>query len=301
MNTAQPTPTDAPEPRSAALLRDVDSLRGRVNDAVKAMTSARKTLDALRKKGALESIPTLDKARSQLERSDLSMLGLEDERVALVGRLGEHLQGLRQRARHEVLGGLRELCQAEGQAFEVIGTEPPMVVMSPLTVELDPDQGKAVLLFARETVLEVGLSARAIFEGRKKAMAQIKASALPSEEFFDILRMAYRTVLMRDGLPPDERIDLVDLLAPLSVLSLSRDSWRRVDGSRLEGYPRYLLAYQLSRLRRDGCLQRNDARVELGTATGGSTRNKRNVLFVPVSPTDGQYYLTVRFSQGRTP
>ena len=45
-------------------------------------------------------------------------------------------------------------------------------------------------------------------------------------------------------------------------------------------------------------LERRGRRISLGTATGGSTRNKRNVLFVPVSVTDGQYYLSIVFTAG---
>lgn len=288
-----------PEPApTSPLASELDALRSRVEDAVKTLDAARKALEVLARPGTLDSIPQLDKARDRLERSDLSPLGLEGERQALLAQLGEQLQGLRARARHEVLSGLRDLCRAVEVPFDVIGTEPPVAVLNPLTAELDPDNGKAIISFAREPVLETELNARAILDGRQRAMDTIKAGALPSEQFFELLRTAWRTVLLADGKPPGERIDLVDVLGPLSVLRLSRDAWRRVDGSRLEGYPRYLLAYQLYRLRRDGCLERDQVRLDLGAATGGSTRNKRNVLYVPTTPTDGQYYLTIRFNQG---
>ena len=54
-----------------------------------------------------------------------------------------------------------------------------------------------------------------------------------------------------------------------------------------------MLAYQLRRLRREGTLARDGLRVELGVATGGSARDKRNVVYVPAGG-EGQYQLSLR-------
>jgi hypothetical protein len=84
-------------------------------------------------------------------------------------------------------------------------------------------------------------------------------------------------------------VDLVDTLAPLAWL-LDPSSGRKTTP-----YPRHMLAYQLYRLQREAHLQHEGLRLELGTATGGSTRHKAKVLFVPSSHTEGFYYLSLRF------
>jgi hypothetical protein len=92
-----------------------------------------------------------------------------------------------------------------------------------------------------------------------------------------------------------ERVDLVDLRLPLALLRTGADRWRRIELAKTPSYERYQLAYQLQRLRKDQLLEKGGLRLDLGSATGGSTRQKHNVLFIPRAGGDGQYYLSLRF------
>lgn len=246
---------------------------------------------------ALRSLAALDRHLPALRDADLAAFGLEERRAELVARLAAHQERLKAQARMALIG---ELTRA-GQGVEValLAETPLTVLVAPLAVEIDLDAGSARVLYAREVVETCEPDAPAILAARQKAMDRIRAEALESAAFFDLARRAYQTVLLARGLQAGERVDLVDLLGPLSVLGRDADDWRKVASGGVKGfapYPRYLLAYQLHRLRRDGMLAKDGVRLDLGAATAGSTRNKRDVLFVPSSATEGQYYLSIRFA-----
>ncbi len=268
------------------------ALKARLRDGDK----ARKALEELGKPGALEKLDVVGPALGALREADLAALGLGDPAGALVGALVDVRGQLEARARMKVLGELTRLAEAEGLSAQRVGDAPPAVLVAPLVVELDFDRGLAVLTYAREPVAEVPLDAAAILKARGEVMAAILEAAAPSEVFFERLVGAYRLALAAGGGQAGDRVDLVDLLAPLALLQTPREGWRKADLSKLEPFPRHLLAYQLQRMRREGVLERGGLRLELGTATGGTTRNKRDVLFVPTTPSEGQYYLSVRFT-----
>ena len=119
---------------------------------------------------------------------------------------------------------------------------------------------------------------------------QFRAARIDSKSFWQALKAAYDIVLLKDGKPAGERIDIVDVLVPMAWI------WpHAVQLKKATQFPRYLLAYQIQKLRQDGLIAHNGYRLDLGTATGGSTKNKANVLFIPMGPTEGQYYLTMCF------
>jgi hypothetical protein len=277
---------------SLAALRS--DLKKRLSGAVR----AGKACEGLASASALRSLAALDRHLPPLRDADLAPFGLEERRAELVAGLASHQERLRAQARMSLIG---ELARA-GQGVEVgLLTETPLTVLvTPLAVEVDLEAGSARVLYAREVVETCEPEAAAILAARQRAMDRIRAEALDSAAFFDLARRAYLTVLLARGLQPGERVDLVDLLGPLALLSRDTDDWRKAAGGGgskgFAPYPRYLLAYQLQRLQRDGALAKDGARLELGAATAGSTRNKRDVLFVPSSATEGQYFLSIRFA-----
>ena len=272
------------------------NLRKGLRTALRGPEKARKALDAAVASGALERLATCVSALEALADLDLAPLGLEEGRIRSVAGLREHVTTLRREARQRLLGELRERGAADGLQIQTVAEQPVTLVISPVTVELDFATGTGRVLFAREEVLPLSeLAAAAVLDARTKAMAAMTDRAVDSEAFFRRLRHAYRMVLVARGERPGTRVDLVDVLAPLALLELELGRWRSADPAKLARYPRHLLAYQLRRLRRDQALTVDGVRLELGVATGGTTKNKKDVLFVPTATAEGQYYLSLRF------
>lgn len=291
-------PQDDP---AAAVLADpehlktlVNVVRDRVKDRQRELDRGKKALDSLARKTTLDNIARLEDASGTLREIDFASLGLGDARDDVV-EAAESLAGeLRRTARQRILPELRERAAEVGAGFDLIGDSPPVVVLSPCTVTLDTERGRAIVRYAREEVKSSTLTADSVISAWQSAKKAIKDQSVPSEVFFERLHAAYEMTRAASNLGPGERVDIVDLLGPMAVLSRDMADWRR--DNKFAPYPRYLLAFQLARLRRDNLLERGGRRIVLGTATGGSTRNKRNVLFVPVSVTDGQYYLSLAFA-----
>lgn len=275
------------------------AFRKRFRKAIAPLTRASKALDALVAPGGAAKLTLVGQALRALDGLDLSAHGMAEEHAALVARLAATNTRMITAARTSLLGELRQRAGREGMELVHLSDRPLTVLLAPLTVELDLLADVAVLHYAREAVVEVRPTAGAILEAHAKAVDGIRSRAVTSEVFFERLVAAYRLALGARGQADGERVDLVDLLLPLALLEHDVGVWRTGRPDKVEPYPRYLLAYQLNRLRRDGLLALRGRRVELGTATGGSTRNKRDVLFIPTSPAEGQYHLSVRVSAFR--
>ena len=136
------------------------------------------------------------------------------------------------------------------------------------------------LQYAREEVAEAKLDPTEILQTRLEAGRKIRETSLDNEVFFERLYTAYRITLLQVGQDPESRVDLVDLIPALTLLQAEPAAHRK-GRAKVKPYPRYMLAYQLARLRRQGAMQQGKVRLELGVATGGSTKNKSNVLFIP--------------------
>ncbi len=272
------------------------ALRKTVRKRTTSIERGRKALDELSARGALGRLATLEKSVSGVRDADLELLGLGEEQAQVVAALEQRFSAARSQMRGRILAELRHAGEAAGVLPELLTERPLVVLLAPLTVELDLTRSVACIQYARETISEVDLDARKVLAAREAATDHIREHALESAQFFELARQAYEVARRARGLEAGARVDLVDLLAPLGLLRVAASSWRK----QKEGappFPRYLLAYQLRRLGRDRLLQHEGVRLELGTATGGSTRNKRDVLFVPTSPTEGQYHLSIRFTE----
>ncbi|TXD38340.1 hypothetical protein FRC98_05450 [Lujinxingia vulgaris] len=289
----KPAEVTSPERELAAR---VDALKKEVQVAMRDLNRARGALESMTRAGDFASdAAKVAEALRDLRRSSLEALGLEDERVALVGELDAHFEREKTRARMMLLGELDRALRADGGRLEHLGDQPLTLGVGPLTLTIDLLARRATLSYAREALAEVDADAQTILSALSEARAAIQDRALESEVFFEQLERAYRVQLAMMGLPDGERVDLVDLLVPLSLVDADLAARRKKGLDALTPWPRYLLAYQLQRLRRDGLLERQGRRLDLGTATGGSTKNKQDVLFVPGPGTDGQYYLSLRF------
>jgi hypothetical protein len=231
-----------------------------------------------------------------LDGYELGVAELDEKRVELLERIEREMQKLRIKTRMVFMTKLETLAGQQKVALEKISEAPYVAYADPLTFEVNFDSGCARVLYGHELICETALDARELMQARSRALAEIKKEAVESAEFFDLLRAAYRAVLAAEGLEYGERVDLVDVLMPLAMMRLARKDWRKKGPDALKPFSRYQLAWQLSQLRRDSMLERNGARLDLGAATGGSTRDKQNVLYIPKGAGNGQYYGSIRFT-----
>ena len=232
---------------------------------------------------------------NQLQGYELGIEEVDQARGALVERLGAGLKRLAVKARMQFMMKLETLAEPKEITVEKISENPLVLYLEPLTVEVDFDQGGCRLLYGHEAIEELALDASAVVDAHQQTVRRLEKQALDSEEFFDLLRNAYRTVLVAEGAEPGDRVELVDVLVPLGMLLADRDALRKKGPEAIESFSRHLLAYQLAGLRKDGLLERDGVRLDLGAATGGSTRDKKNVLYIPVGANAGQYYRSIRF------
>ena len=278
-----------------ALRDDVEAALKVVRARQRELKSARSALEGLRG-GGVRDLRALREARAGLDGFRLG----DEELDAGLERIGADVERratrLTMTTRMDFLEALEAAADAADVGFRKLGDHPLTVLLSPLTLECDVEAEQVTALFGREVVeAELPLRAERLVARRGELIERMKEEAVESRRFFDRLRAAYELVRRAEGKEPGERVDIVDLLVPLAVLSSERKEWRRKGIDALTQFPRYLLAYQLFGLRRDALLEIEGTRLDLGTATGGSTRDKRDVLFVPTSATDGQYYGSLRF------
>lgn len=287
------TPDRGPSAKLRASLTD---FKNDLQDRVRGLVRAKKAAEQLCRTGALENLDLVQKYTDRLRDADLSSIAMEDRREGAVASLEQFVDRRRQKRRVRFMQTLHERADASDLAFEKLADTPLTLYLEPLTVEVDFETARVDLSYARETLEETDLDPDAVLEAHRSAVDALTDRAIPSEPFFDRLQFAYDMARRARGDAPGDRVDLVDLLTPLTVLSSDAEAWSSADLSELPPYPRPLLAYQIAKLRRDGLLAQNGRRLDLGTATGGSTDDKQQVLFIPSGRGEGQYYLSIRFT-----
>ncbi len=270
-------------------------LLSRVDEKVKELAALQKALKILASPDALESPRKVKEACRQLAQSDPKGVGLDADFTELL-EAAEADQQERARARRSGFGRLLKECAGDkGIACRLVTTDPMEFAIEPFTVVADLEQNLASVLYARLPLEDLPAKPERIITAVQKNLKTLEA-AWSSERFFDALHGAYEIRLFERKAPRGERVPLADLL-PLVALSFQADKFRAdPKTANYRAYGRVQMAYDLAKLRRRGLLHRNGRRLNLGTATGSSTRDKKGVLYVEDSPGQGQYYLTIWFS-----
>lgn len=187
-------------------------------------------------------------------------------------------------------------CQEEGIEARRIGDQPPVYDIGGLTLTIDFDKQQGTLSYAREVLAKPALVGEEILAERVRLIEEL-GNAWPGAEVFHAACLAaYRARSARKGVRLGERIDLVDLLTELGLEYVERGIW-----SQLRPLTRPELAFCLDQLARAGSLEVGGLRLELGSATGGTTKDKKRVLFLEAGMGGGQYYLSLRFVQMQAP
>ena len=259
----------------------------RVLDSYKALT---KSLEKLEKKDALSRQDYLADTLNALKTADLSIIGCADRKDILCKELEERLRDLRLNAHRTLITGLTERV-ANPAHMKLVSDNPLVIYVHPLTLEVQFDACKATWTYAHEALDTTSLDPDEIMAAHAARLDIFRATRIDSAHFFSLCRQAYEMAIIKNNLKSGDRVDLVDLLTPLAWLWPAEQSSKKA----FSPLPKYILAYQLQKLRSDKMLQNNGFRIDLGAATGGTTRNKNNVLYIPHSSIEGQYYLSICF------
>jgi hypothetical protein len=292
----EPSDERASRGPDAELRKALTAFKNDLQDRVRDLLRSKKAAEQLCRKGALENLELVQKYADWLREADLEPIEMDERREKAVSSLDQFVHRRRQKRRMRFMQALHNRADKQDLELEKLSDSPLTFHLEPLTVEADFETGRVQLEYAREPVAETDLEPGAVFEARRSFLDELADRNDSPGAFFDRLHAAYRLAVRARGEAEGDRVDLVDLLAPLALLSTDPDDWRRPNLEDVDGYPRHLLAYQITRLRHEGSLARDGRRIDLGTATGGSTRDKENVLFIPSGGGDGQYYLSLRFT-----
>lgn len=277
----------------------VNELAGRLFDEVdsrsKDMARLHKALKSLTSPRTLESPRKVQDARRTLETSNPRAFGLDMDFTELIEAAAADQQA-RLKARKIEFGRMLIQSAEEGDMTCRMMTSDPMEFsIPPFTVSVDLDQNLARIHYARLGLQDLPARPDKILTALQKGL-KVLEGGWSSEQFFDALHTAYENALFEKRGHSGERLALVDLL-PHVALAFQNDRFRSDPvAGHYRDYGRVRLAYDLSRLRREGMVQRHGRRLNLGTATGSSTQDKKKVLYIEESPERGQYYLSVWFS-----
>lgn len=271
------------------LLASLHAAAKSVNKVVAHGKSLVKSLEKLDAPKSLERQDYLSDAIEAMKGVDLTPFGCGAYQKELIHAMEQRLRALRATAHQEIMSGIVAGVD-KPEHLRVLSDNPLVIYVHPLTVEIHFDKLNATWTYAHEVLQTVSLVPSEILSAHRELVDVFRASRIDSSLFWTLLKHAYEMVLIKNELPSGSRIDIVEMLPAMAWL------WPNPAVMKKTGtFPRYLLAYQIQKLRADGMLQNKGQRLELGTATGGSTRNKQNVLFIPQGASEGQYYLSLCF------
>ena len=174
-------------------------------------------------------------------------------------------------------------------------TDPMEFFLPPFTVSVDLEKNLAFIHYARVAIEELPAKPDKIMAGLRKNLRLLDAG-WSGEDFFDALYHAYEIELFENKGHRGDRVTLVNLLAFVALSFQNKQFRSDPVAGHYRAYGRVRMAYDLAGLRRKRLLERKGRRLNLGTATGAATRNKKNVLYIEDGGGQGQYYLSVWFS-----
>ena len=295
-------------PPAAETASDDDVLRRVIKEAQDALDAlarqlkaAGKLVDDLGRRDALADLAGVSDAVRKLERVNLPDGAPREHVSRLVTVLKAWLSEKERHLRFHFGRDLREAATRAGVACAPLTTDPPEFRLGLFTVGVDFSRRVAILRYARNDLATLPLNADAILEACQKQHAFLEGTRFDPGAFFEQFLAAYQVRLHRLGLSFGNRIDVVDLLGELAFLRQDPSFFENPRREDFIPYSRVQLAYDLARLRRAGRLSHRGVRVALGSATGGSTRQKQRVLYLEDERGNGQWYLSVRFTREEEP
>lgn len=261
------------------------------------LAAAAKTLRAMAKPGVLKDLTKLEKEAAKAEQAFSSEEAAELGVDVLLAAVREYVAGAEERIRRGLGVELKGACERAGLGFRVVSREDPVEVrIPPLLLRLDFRRGQADLLFAREVVGSTRPEAAAILTAHQTACRKLDTAFVP-EEFFDECISAYRAALAAAGQPFGDRLEILDFLPYLAIAKQSKRFRASPAKENFTPYGKGRLAFDVLRLRRAGVLSRNGFRINFGVATGTTATQKARVIYLEDEQGDGEYKLTIFFTQ----
>ena len=231
---------------------------------------------------------------------------------------GEELKALQEQVRRDCVyafrRGFKSAAEARGWQVQRLGTEPLEFKVGPFSLCPNLQRGTAKLCYARSQVLaEMSLELDTLFDvleeqvavferrGHKNGLPKgVELSSPQSQrlfcrEFFQDILTAYRIMIRCRRKQMGERVPLHDIWAVLAVLRQNDQFTDTGDAAFYQEYSRAQFAWDIARLRLHGGLQQNGQRLNLSTATIGTTKNKELVFWLDDGLGNGQYYLSLWF------
>lgn len=271
-------------------LSTISGLSKELSRIIGALKPIAKALEKIEKEDDLMRQDYLSDAVTALKSMDLGPLGLAESQKEIIRDFENRLHGLRANARQNLMTGLESYFQKD--EIKIFSDNPLTLYLHPLTLTVDFEHASADFSYARQSIQTVALDPKEIRDARLAIVENFKAMRVDSKTFFKRIHTAYQMLLLKEERRDGERVQIVDLIEPISWL-WADSSNKKSSRSQI---PKYLLAYQIQKLRNDKLLEYQGIRMDLGAATGGTTRNKNNVIYIPHSQSEGQYYLSICFN-----
>lgn len=266
-----------------------------INDKVKVLTGVQKALKSLCSEATLDAPEKVGAACRILEQFDPQTCGLDVDVAPFLETVTED-QRNRLAARRLAFGKeLSTAAREEQMTCRLLTGEPMEFSLPPFTVTVDLNRNQASLVYARLPILEIPAKPGKIIAAIQQQLKAIE-KGWSSKDFFSALQEAYQTELFRMRKPPGERVEIVSLLPRIAFLSQNSRFKSEPLSANYRSYGRFHLAWDLAALRQKGLLEHQGYRLNLGAATGASTKNKKNVLYIEEGAGRGQYYLSLWFT-----
>lgn len=275
-------PDTPPEVADAPALPDAKLLL----DAARQRKAEARALEQLAKAG--DQPAALRRGRSALDKAAAG--------AATAASVAQLCEGIDTWLAHEeatrrprLASALRDACAAASIDLVVLTRDPLELRLPPLGVSVDVARDRADITFGKQVLTSCGAQADAVIAARQQALDQLQQIPWDPAALHGSLRRAWQRLGAADW---QELTQVLPLLAfELQDARFLRDPV----SAHYRPYSRAQLAWDLWRLRRDRALTSDGWRLTLGSATGGSTRDKKRVFWIEDDQGRGQYYLTLRF------
>lgn len=271
----------------------VETLRGLSRDA----DALSRVVRDLSTEPTLANVSKQEAAAARLIEALASSTWLPAPLASTLQRVAENAQAdareLRERGPRLFWQHLQRVVADAGRSLTRTGESPLAFRIGWVTFTCDFDGSRAHAALGLEPLRDVPLDPVELLRF-VDAFDEERRALPPGRDAFHQVVRAYRATCALQGVELGARVDLVDLVPALALLGADAARVRRQGVRAIADVPRWRLAMLLARIRSERCLEVDGQRLDLGSATGHSTRTKANVLHVPVSERDGQYYLTIR-------
>ncbi|NOZ85320.1 MAG: hypothetical protein GXP49_03475 [Deltaproteobacteria bacterium] len=277
------------------LVQEAHELGQVVGPILKALKEQDRAVQDIQSYLSSENLAGLDKAVNRLSPSFLDRFGLKERALTLQEQLLKRLHELKAEHRRRLGKELKESFESGGFNARLVSDNPPSFKVGRFEIELNLDKMEAGISFCREPLRKVQAKPEKIMDALTREKRLIETSAVEQGRFFDAILNAYKASLALYSGRMGDRVDLVDLL-PQVAFMLQPDKFKEhPTKERFISYSRVQFIFDLNRLRESGLLTKSGFRLDLGTATGDSTRKKGRVFFLEDANGEGQYYLSARF------